>query len=146
MPVNPIHTLRNCRLKATPKRIALMEVLSAASVYMGPREIWEHLRKRFNKMGLPTVYRNLEELVEAGVISRIIHPNRQLYYYLCDKHHHHHHFICVSCGRVQDIDFCAREKLDREVRNKYGGKILSHLIQVNGLCRLCSEKQGDMAS
>ena len=133
-------TLKSCNLKATPKRIALMDLLSEASVYMGPREIWEHLRRRFKTMGLPTVYRNLEELVEAGVITRIIHPNRQLYYFLCDKHHHHHHFICISCGKVQDLDFCARKKLDREVKMKYGGKILSHVLQVNGLCGSCTGK------
>jgi Fur family zinc uptake transcriptional regulator/Fur family ferric uptake transcriptional regulator len=139
-----VDALKNSNLKATPKRVALMEILSAASVYMGPREIWNHLRKRFNKLGLPTVYRNLEELVEAGIISRIIHPNRQLYYFLCDKQHHHHHFICIVCGKVQDLDFCAAGKLDREVSQKYGGKILSHLFQVNGLCGNCTGRQEDV--
>jgi Fur family zinc uptake transcriptional regulator/Fur family ferric uptake transcriptional regulator len=140
MPASHVDTLKNCNLKATPKRIALIELLSEASVYMGPREIWDHLKKRFKKLGLPTVYRNLEELVEAGVISRIFHPNRQLYYFLCERHHHHHHFICIACGKVQDLDFCAAEKLDREVSKKYGGKILSHMLQVNGLCGSCSDK------
>lgn len=140
MTVNHTEILRSCHLKVTPKRIALMDILSAASVYMGPREIWLELRKQFKKMGLPTVYRNLEELVAAGIASRIIHPNRQLYYFLCHNHHHHHHFICISCGRVQDLDFCAAKALDREVKKKYGGKILSHLLQVNGLCECCSEK------
>ena len=139
--MNPTETLRSCNLKATPKRIALLDILSAASVYMGPQEIWFKLRKQFKKMGLPTVYRNLEELVDAGIASRIIHPNRQLYYFLCDKHHHHHHFICISCGKVQDLDFCAAKALDKEVKKKYGGKILSHLLQVNGLCGGCSGKQ-----
>ena len=132
--------LRSCKLKVTPKRMALVELLSGASAYQGPQQIWKQLRKSFKKLGLPTVYRNLEELVEAGLVNRIIHPNRQLYYFLCANHLHHHHFICIDCGKVEDIGSCAVKKLDNEVSHKHGGKILSHLLQVNGLCRDCSKK------
>ena len=90
-----LNELKSKKLKATPKRLAILRVLSAASVYLGPQEIWEQLKKDFKKLGLPTVYRNLEELVDAGLVSRIIHPNRRLYYFLCENRLQHHHFICV---------------------------------------------------
>jgi Fur family transcriptional regulator, ferric uptake regulator len=132
-----LNELKNQKLKATPKRLAILKVLSAATVYLGPQEVWEQLKKDFKKLGLPTVYRNLEELVDAGLVSRIIHPNRRLYYFLCENHQHHHHFICVQCGKVQDIGFCAQDQLQKEVAHLHGGKILSHTLQVNGLCRSC---------
>ncbi len=130
--------LKSGQLKATPKRLAILRLLSEASVYLGPQDIWERLRKEFVSLGLPTVYRNLEELVDAGLVTRIIHPNRQLYYYLCEKKAHHHHFICLECGRVEDIDFCAEKQLDLEVRHRHGGQVLSHVLQVNGLCQGCA--------
>lgn len=129
--------LKNQKLKATPKRLAILRVLTDATVYLGPKEIWEQLKKDFKKLGLPTVYRNLEELVDAGLVSRIIHPNRRLYYFLCENRQHHHHFICVQCGKVQDIGFCAQDQLHKEVTRLHGGKILSHTLQVNGLCSSC---------
>jgi Fe2+ or Zn2+ uptake regulation protein len=70
------------------------------------------------------------------VITKVIHPNRQLYYYFCPNRHHHHHFICLSCHRVEDVDVCCMGEIDRQVK----GKVLSHIVQLNGLCRACVER------
>lgn len=134
--------LRGLNLKSTPKRVVLLEVLDDESVYLSPEDIWNRMKKRFRRLGLPTVYRNLEELYAGGVISRVIHPNRQLYYYLCGNEEHHHHFICVSCRRVVDVSFCAEKELQDVVREGIQGKVLSHILQINGLCRHCLQKDG----
>ena len=71
--------------------------------------------------GVPTstAYRNLSELVQAGVVARVSGVGG------CDRHelaeqfseHHHHHLVCVDCGMVTDFDASAKlERLiDREV-------------------------------
>lgn len=125
-------------LKATPKRIAILEILSEEYVYLGPDEIWKKMRDRFKRIGLPTVYRNLEELTQGGVIMKIIHPNRKLYYYYCQNTDHHHHFVCTTCRKVQDLEFCGEAQIIKEVEGTLGGKVVSHLFQVYGLCRECS--------
>ncbi|MDI6890970.1 MAG: Fur family transcriptional regulator [Thermodesulfovibrionales bacterium] len=135
-------TLKKLNLKVTPKRLAILEILLKESVYLSPEEIWKKMKKRFNRIGLPTVYRNLEELSEGNIISKINHPNRQLYYYLCQNRSHHHHFICLSCRKVEDISFCAAKEIEGEVKRNIRGKILSHILQVNGLCKNCLEKKG----
>jgi len=134
--------LRGLNLKSTPKRVALLEVLDDERVYLSPEDIWFRMKKKFRRLGLPTVYRNLEELYAGGVISRVIHPNRQLYYYLCRNEEHHHHFICVSCRRVEDISFCAEKELQDVVSEGIQGKVLSHILQINGLCHQCLQKDG----
>jgi Fe2+ or Zn2+ uptake regulation protein len=128
-------------LKTTPKRLAILEILIKESVYLSPDEVWKKLKKRFKRIGLPTVYRNLEELSEGNIISKVTHPNRQLYYYLCQNRSHHHHFICLSCRKVEDINFCRLNELEKEVTKKIKGKLLSHIMQVNGLCRHCLNKK-----
>ena len=107
------------------------------AAYISPEEIWQKLKGQFDRIGLPTVYRNLEELAAGGVITTVIHPNRQLYYHYCPNRDHHHHFICVACRRVEDVDICGLETMEREVGRKVGGRVLSHVVQVNGLCRSC---------
>ena len=125
-------------LKATPKRMAILEILAEEFVYLGPEEIWKKLRARFKRIGLPTVYRNLEELSNGGVIMKIIHPNRKLYYYYCNNTNHHHHFVCIACRKVQDLEFCGEEQINKEVEDTLKGKVVSHLLQVYGLCNDCS--------
>ncbi len=132
--------LRQLRMKVTPKRLAIIDILKKESGYLSPEEIWRRMKKRFARIGLPTVYRNLEELANGKVIYRITHPNRQLYYFYCGNSVHHHHFVCVACRAVNDIEYCAIGDLQEEVRRKLSGRVVSHLLQVNGLCRNCLKK------
>jgi Fe2+ or Zn2+ uptake regulation protein len=133
--------LRNLNLKITPKRLALLDILMNESSYLSPEEIWTKMKKQFRKIGLPTIYRNLEELSERNIISKVTHPNRQLYYYFCPNRSHHHHFVCLSCRSVEDINFCALDELQKEVKRKLNGKVISHILQVNGYCRNCLNKK-----
>jgi len=135
-------SLRRLKLKVTPKRIAIMEILMQETGYLSPEEIWRKMKKRFHRVGLPTVYRNLEELAEGDIIAKIDHPSRQLFYYFCGNSEHHHHFVCLSCRNVDDIEFCAIHELRREIRKKLNGEVMSHTLQVNGLCRKCRQREG----
>jgi Fe2+ or Zn2+ uptake regulation protein len=135
--------LRSLNLKITPKRLALFDILMNESAYLSPEEIWQRMKNQFRRIGLPTVYRNLEELSEKNIISKVTHPNRQLYYYFCPNRAHHHHFVCLSCRNVEDINFCALEDLQKEVKRKLNGKVISHILQVNGYCRNCLSKKGE---
>jgi Fe2+ or Zn2+ uptake regulation protein len=110
--------------------------------YLSPEEIWRKMKIQFNRIGLPTVYRNLEELADGNIISKITHPNRQLYYFFCGNNEHHHHFVCLSCRNVDDINFCAIHELRKEVRKKLNAQVVSHILQVNGLCKECLKKKG----
>jgi Fe2+ or Zn2+ uptake regulation protein len=135
--------LRSLNLKITPKRLALLDILLNESSYLSPEEIWTKMKKHIGRIGLPTIYRILEELSERDIISKVAHPNRQLYYYLCPNRVHHHHFICLSCRSVEDINFCALDELQKEVKKKLNGKVVSHILQVNGYCRSCLNKKGE---
>ena len=134
-------SLKQLNLKVTPKRIAIIEILVKEPGYLSPEEIWRKMKGQFSRIGLPTVYRNLEELAEGNIISKITHPNRQLYYFFCGNNEHHHHFVCLSCRNVDDINFCAIHELRKEVKKKLNAQVLSHILQVNGLCKECLRKK-----
>jgi Fe2+ or Zn2+ uptake regulation protein len=133
--------LKKLRLKVTPKRLAILDFLARSGTYVSPEEVRGKLRENFGRIGLPTVYRNLDELASGGVISKIIHPNRQLYYYFCPNTSHHHHFICVSCREVRDLQICALNGIEEEINRQIGGRVVSHILQVNGLCGSCCRKE-----
>ena len=134
-------SLKQLNLKVTPKRIAIIEILMKEPGYLSPEEIWRKMKIQFNRIGLPTVYRNLEELADGNIISKITHPNRQLYYFFCGNNEHHHHFVCLSCRNVDDINFCAIHELRKEVKKKLNAQVVSHILQVNGLCKECLRKK-----
>ena len=73
--------LRGLSLKVTPKRVAILEILAAEPIYLAPEEVWKRMKRKSTRAGLPTVYRNLEELSACGILIKIVHPDRRLYYY-----------------------------------------------------------------
>ncbi len=132
--------LRNYKLKATPKRLAILDILADDPTYLSPEDVWKRLKSLFMNIGLPTVYRNLEYLSNESIIMKIVHPDRKLYYYYCDNTDHHHHFICTNCKKVEDLTFCGRENIEQEVRKRLKGRVISHFLQVFGFCKDCSPR------
>ena len=139
--MNKLHlaTLKHAEMKATPKRLAILETLAAKSCYISPEELWKTLQDRFDHLGLPTIYRNLEQLASSGAVIQVIHPNRQLYYYLPQNPNHHYHFVCLACRRVEGIAACDIRALESRVLQRNGGRVLSHILQLTGLCGVCLE-------
>ena len=130
-----IDKLREKGLKVTPRRMAIVKIFLANKTHLTPEEVWSRLSKEFDKCGLPSVYRNLETLVECGVLTRIQQFDRKMHYALCgpEHGHHRHHITCVECGRVEDIEDCAFP----DHKKIKGFKILNHFFQVNGVCEEC---------
>lgn len=130
-----IEKIRSSGLKVTPRRKAIIELFMSRDTHLTPEEVWGTLSKQFKQCGLPSVYRNLESLVECGVLTRILQFDRQKHYGLCTCRDgkHHHHIVCVKCGRIDEIDECA---LEHTTRLK-GYQVISHYVQINGICSQC---------
>lgn len=138
--------LRQLKLKVTPRRQEVMSCLGGEQSYRSAEEVWNLLKPRINSVGLPTVYRILDELAEAGVVTRIFLSDRKQYYFLCANQGHHHHFVCESCRRVEDVEQCGLDGVSREIARRSGGRVTSHILQINGICGSCCQGQaGDAA-
>ena len=133
-----IEKLKAHGLKVTPRRKAIIEIFQNQRGHMTPEEVWEQLKGRFKECGFPGIYRNLMDLEECGVLAKIQKFDRRRHYALCEAedHTHHHHIVCVRCGAVGDVEGCGIEG----VRRVKGYKVLSHYVQLNGICGKC---QGD---
>jgi len=133
--------LRRLGLKVTSRRLAVLQVMSEEGTFLSAEQVWKRARARVGNVGLPTVYRILEELTQAGPVTRVVHEDRQSYYFFCRNERHHHHFVCISCKRVEDIDLCLSDGLRQEISERIKGTLLSHIIQLEGLCRRCTKAE-----
>ncbi|OYD13952.1 hypothetical protein CH330_09730 [candidate division WOR-3 bacterium JGI_Cruoil_03_51_56] len=142
MTTNYVETaLRKNGFKVTPKRKAIAQLLLSSNKALTPTQVWRKLRPTMGKLGLPSVYRILEELTVAGLLTRIDLFDRILRYAAsCAKPGQHHHLVCVKCGRVDIIDCCFQKKEASRIEQQTGFKITSHSMQVQGLCPNCLAK------
>ena len=135
--------LRDAGQRYTGQRRRLIEILAAAR---SPLSIPEILRGR---RGLPqsSVYRNLSELVDAGVVRRIVTEEEFGRYELAeDLTGHHHHVICSSCGTTRDVTLPAdvERTLDRTldgVARRAGFADVGHRLDLVGLCDECGARR-----
>ncbi|MCE9605378.1 MAG: transcriptional repressor [Planctomycetia bacterium] len=94
--------LRTSGLRSTSARLAVMQQLRAARTPLSHAE----LAKELVPTGLDraTVYRNLMDLAESGLVARAELGDHVWRYELRrDGHDHsseHPHFVCIDCGKV----------------------------------------------
>ena len=138
--------LKQLKLKVTPRRQEIMNCLGAEQSYLSADEVWSRIKSRLGRIGLPTVYRILDELAEAGVITRIFLSDRKQYYFLCSNQGHHHHFVCEACRRVEDLEQCGLDRVSRDIARRSGGRVTSHILQINGICGSCCQGQAEAAA
>lgn len=129
-------TLRGQGHKATPGRIAILELLEMYERPLSAPEIYEALAKQLDKA---TVYRALYALVGTGILKKIDFGHRHAHYELVANKPHHHHLVCETCGSIEDIAGCAKN-VDRSVlaQSKTFASVEDHSLEFFGTCKKCS--------
>jgi len=133
-----LQKLREDGLKITSKRKATIKLFLKKKSYLSPQRVLERLGNDFPGISVSTVYRILEELRNTGILVKIGHEDRQLYYSLCSMpDRHHHHFVCRKCKRVEEVDLCNFEEFKRFISKNLNCKVENHFVQIEGLCSYC---------
>ncbi|MFA5293481.1 MAG: Fur family transcriptional regulator [Phycisphaerae bacterium] len=134
-----LQVLKGNLMKITPRRKAVIKLFLKNNTQMKPCDVHKRLRKTLPKIGLPTVYRILDELKDIGILVQVLSEDRQLHYSLCSipDEHHHHHFICTKCKKTEEVDYCNFSEISRLIEKNLKCKVESHLLQIKGLCTQC---------
>jgi len=132
--------LRSSGLRYTASRRAVVDILADTD---RPLTIPEILAAD-TSLAQSSAYRNLTELIAAGVVHRIISGDEYSHFELAeDLTSHHHHLVCTSCGRVADvtlsdeIEAALDEALD-QVAGAAGFRAEHHRLDVIGRCGDCA--------
>ncbi len=132
--------------RITVPRQEILRVLSRTEKHLSAEDIYIRVHKVYPAVGLTTVYRTLDLLVEMGIVSRFDFGDGRARYELAvgpKGRKHHHHLVCTNCGRVIDYtEFVNEEKklldmAEKGLSKKYDFKILNHQIHFYGLCEKC---------
>ena len=134
-----IATLRQHGYKLTPQRRAIIRTITSNQDLLTPAAIYERLHKEHINIGLVTIYRTLEILVELELIC-VLHSGVSCPSYTVGTAGHHYHLICTNCRRV--IDFTSRDltEVEQRLSLETGFKVDSHKLEFVGLCRACQKK------
>jgi Fur family ferric uptake transcriptional regulator len=93
-------------------------------------------------VGIATVYRTLNLLVENKLAQAVVMPSGETRYEAAGHKGHHDHFQCVDCARVFDIDTCLLG-LPAGVVIPGGYRVQGHELTLRGLCPDCDASPRD---
>lgn len=126
--------IRATGARATPARIRVLELLTAAPAPLSHQDIEGALGP--DGLDRVTLYRVLDWLVETGIAVKRADERRVWRFSLGSggTHHGHVHFRCESCGRV----FCIDAPSPRPPRLPGGFTLVRAELDLSGRCAECN--------
>ncbi len=127
-------------LRTTRQREVILRQVQQSSDHPTADVIYRRVREIIPNISLGTVYRNLEVLVDKGIIRELrlcCHKRR-----FDGGMHRHYHVRCIKCGRVCDVSPQAIPDLDGLVQRRCNFEILAHDLEFEGLCPACKGTGG----
>jgi Fur family peroxide stress response transcriptional regulator len=124
-------------LRCTPQRYAVMAFLSGNNRHPTAAEILEAVNRLDPRSSRATTYKNLRDLVQAGLVREVAVEGRAARFDV--KGMRHHHFICDRCGNVEDIEWY---DVPRPASRSLGKRILRECELIfRGLCTKCAPRR-----
>jgi len=135
-----IRQLREKRLKITPQRMAIIEVLiEQKDLHPGARLVYREAKKKKKSLSLSATYATLNELSRHGIIKTLQFDKMEN---RCEGNLEEHiNLVCERCKKI--LDYKASIGVDqREVAKKTGFSITDARLEYYGYCRECREGRG----
>ena len=127
--------------RPTRQRAAIAQALAGSAEFRSAQEIHAALSGSGAKVGLATVYRNLQAMAGDGEVDVIRTPEGEAAYRSCSTHHHHH-VVCRSCGLAVEVTGDAVERWAEAVAAEHGFTQVRHTMELDGICAACAADRG----
>lgn len=126
--------------RITQQRKILVEHVFKRHDHFDAEELIHNLTQQEpgRKVSRPTVYRTLNELVEAGLLRRMTLGGRGVY-----EHDYgypqHDHLHCTVCNQLIEFQSEELKKIRDAVAREQNFRVTGHRLIITGVCHNCSQ-------
>ncbi|MCP9775005.1 transcriptional repressor [Cyanobium sp. WAJ14-Wanaka] len=117
----------------------LLSQLRRAKRELSGQDLHARLRQGSQPMGLATVYRNLRQLQQWGLIRCRHLPSGEALFAPAERDEHH--LTCVDCGTTVVLPQCPMHGVHLHGGQTFGFQLLFHTLEFFGLCQSCQLQQ-----
>jgi Fur family transcriptional regulator, peroxide stress response regulator len=126
------------KYKRSKQRASILELLRQTESHPTADLLYQKLKKKFPHLSLGTVYRNLNILVEQGLVEKL--PFGSTYDRYEAIKNPHYHLVCQVCGCVEDFNMPYYTEINQQAQRMSGFCISRHRIDFFGTCEKCQSK------
>jgi len=122
-------------IRNSKQREIVLDIVNHSCDHPTAYQIYESCRKVIPNISLGTVYRNLNHLVNDGLIKKIgIDDDTCRYDNTLERHSH---YICKKCGKIIDVF----EEYFVSIENIQGNIVSDYDISFSGICNECQREE-----
>ena len=119
----------------TVQRQIILTGLRKLNTHPTIEEVYAEIQKEHPAISKTTVYRNLRQLAESGIIRQVSLPDGLERY---DRFATpHYHFRCMKCNSILDVEMKYLSNIDDEIQEKYNFQVDKHDVVFTGVCMKC---------
>ncbi len=122
--------------RPTRQRTAIEADIDQSDEFRSAQEVHASLVAGGDKIGLATVYRTLQAMVDEDALDSLRTDDGEIVYRRCSTGHHHH-LVCRDCGRTVEVEGPAVERWADKVSAEHGFSDVSHTLELFGRCGDC---------
>ena len=129
--------LQRAGLRRGGARRAVVDHLAAQRCCLSAQEIHDGIRAHGGAVGVASVYRALDTLVELRLVQRVDVGDGVARFEPVGGAHHHHHLVCDDCGKVEPFTDEPLERALAGAANRLGYALDQHEVVLRGACGAC---------
>ena len=118
-------------VRLTDQRKLIAKVMSESYDHPDVDELHKKVSKLDAKISIATVYRTVKLFEEADIVSKHDFKGTKARYEQAPKEHHDH-LIDVNTGEITEFVNADIEKLQKQVAEKLGYKLVDHRLELYG--------------
>ena len=119
-------------VKLTEQRKIIAKIMSDAQDHPDVDELYNRASKIDSKISIATVYRTVKLFEEAGIVAKHDFKGGKARYEELNEGHHDH-LIDIKTGEIIEFVDDEIEKLQQQVAEKYGYKLVDHKLELYGI-------------
>lgn len=129
--------------RMTKQKQMVLSVVQAHYDHPTADELFVEVRSHDQHISRATVYRNLEQLCESGLLLQVKVPGAARFDARCDFHYH---TFCTHCGAIADAPVEYQHQFDSLVAAATGYHVERHRCVFEGLCGNCQTAQTNLVN
>ena len=118
-------------VRLTDQRKLIAKIMSESENHPDVDELHKKVSKLDSKISIATVYRTVKLFEEAGIVAKHDFKGNKSRYEQAPEEHHDH-LIDVNSGEITEFVNEEIEKLQKQVAEKLGYKLVDHRLEVYG--------------
>ncbi len=131
------------RVRLTPKRRQVLEIIAKSHAAAGAYEILEEMAGPKGRPAPVIVYRALEFLMTHGLVHRLASLNAFIACANPQPEHGAQFLICRGCRTVTEFSNPAMGTAIRAGAREAGFSVEASMVEISGLCAACAQAQNE---